>query len=79
MSRFMQGLGERVGFAGIAVVTVVAAVVGGVAASCDPESGRPRPAAPTAAATCEEDQSWCWNCHTDGNRRCGPEDPAVQR
>lgn len=27
---------------------------------------------PTTRATCEEDQSWCWDCHRDGNKRCGP-------
>ncbi|MGW4525130.1 hypothetical protein [Amycolatopsis sp. NPDC004378] len=74
-AKFARGLGERIGFAGIAVFTVAAALSGAVA--CKPDNpGRP---APTTAATCEEDQPWCWDCHRDGNKRCGPDDGAVKR
>jgi hypothetical protein len=74
-TRFVRGLGQRIGFVGLAAATVLAAV-GGLA-GCNEEAGRPAPA--TAVATCEEDQPWCWDCSTMGNRQCGPDDGAVQR
>lgn len=63
----LQPLGERVGFAGLVVVTVLAAAVGLV--GCKPVSGTPH-TSPTTA-TCDESQD-CWNCRTMGNRQCGP-------
>jgi hypothetical protein len=75
-AKFVRGLGERIGFAGIVLATVLAA--GASLAGCNEETGPGKPP-PTAVATCEEDQPWCWDCHTDGNRRCGNDDGAVQR
>lgn len=75
-AKFARGLGERIGFAGIVALTVGAALFGAV--GCRPESGPAKPT-PTVVATCEEDQSWCWDCRSDGNRRCGADDGAVQR
>ncbi|MEV4052992.1 hypothetical protein AB0J55_17550 [Amycolatopsis sp. NPDC049688] len=69
--KFLQKLGERIGFVGIALLTVAAAAVGGLAASCD------NPAAPAPTSTCEEDQS-CWDCTKDGNKQCGDTAPAVK-
>lgn len=74
-AKFVRAVGERIGFAGIVALTIGAALFG--AAGCNEETGRPAPA--TAVATCEEDQSWCWDCHRDGNRRCGADDGAVKR
>lgn len=47
--RFLQGLGERVGIAGIAVFTLGAALAG-----CVPDAGKPE-----TAPTCDEPASWC--------------------
>lgn len=48
-SRFLQGLGERIGIAGIAVFTLGAALAG-----CVPDTGKPK-----TAPTCDEPASWC--------------------
>lgn len=74
-ARFVRGLGQRIGFAGIVAATVLA--IGAGLAGCHETTGTPSPA--TAVATCEEDQPWCWDCHTMGNRQCGTDDGAVQR
>ncbi|WP_051790997.1 hypothetical protein [Amycolatopsis jejuensis] len=71
----LQGLGERIGITGIVAVTMAAAVLG--LAGCKPEPGTPHPA-PSPSVQCEEDEP-CWDCHTMGNRQCGPDDPAVKR
>lgn len=65
-AKFVRRLGERIGFAGIAAATVLAAGVGLV--GCKPVAGTPSP----ATSSCEEDQP-CWDCHTMGNHQCGPE------
>jgi hypothetical protein len=68
--KIMQGLGERVGFAGIVLATVLAAGVGLV--GCRPDTTPPKP-----TSSCEEDQP-CWDCSKDGNKRCGDDPPAVK-
>lgn len=53
------------------LLVVVAAVVALLLSGCDkPATGTPSPA---PVASCEEDQP-CWDCHTMGNKVCGPED-----
>lgn len=61
-----KGCVERGVFGLVTVVAVVAVLLAG----CKPVEGKPSPA-PVAA--CEEDQP-CWDCHTMGNKVCGPED-----
>jgi len=46
--------------------TIVAAALLTGAAATSPAAASRRPAVP-----CQEDQA-CWNCHTMGNRICGP-------
>lgn len=75
-ARFLQALGQRIGFAGIVALTVGAALFGAVGCKRDSSPSTPPP---SAVATCEEDQSWCWDCSTMGNRRCGADDGAVKR
>lgn len=45
-----------------------------MAAQCSVQESRQEPA---PVAKCEEDEP-CWNCHTMGNRRCGPDTAAVK-
>ncbi|MFD5245063.1 hypothetical protein ACFWIW_10990 [Amycolatopsis sp. NPDC058340] len=55
-------LGALLGAAAVAVVLL---------AGCDRDTtGRP---SPPPVTSCEEDQP-CWDCHTMGNKVCGPED-----
>ena len=75
-AKFVCGIGERIGFIGLVAFTVGAALFGAVGCKSDSDPGTPPP---TVVATCEEDQSWCWDCSTMGNRRCGDDDGAVQR
>lgn len=51
-AKFVRGLGERLGFAGIVAVTVAAALFGAV--GCD-EGASTSP----ATASCDEPASWC--------------------
>ena len=68
-ARLVRGLGERIGFAGIVAATVVAVLLG--ATGCDKDTkGTPSPA---PVASCKEEQP-CFDCHTMGNKVCGPED-----
>jgi hypothetical protein len=62
----LQGLGERLGFAGIALVTAAAVLAG--CAGCKPTEA---PSRPTPTAHCEEDQP-CWDCTRMGNHKCDP-------
>lgn len=53
-SRFLQRLGERVGFAGVVAFTVGAALLGSVSA-CKKCPSTP----PPVRASCDEPASWC--------------------
>ncbi|MBB2505998.1 hypothetical protein [Amycolatopsis echigonensis] len=70
----LQRIGELVGFAGIVAVTAVAALAG--LAGCKPVKGSPERA--PVSVQCNEDEP-CWDCHTMGNRQCGPDDPTVKQ
>lgn len=70
--RFLQGLGERAGIAGIAVFTIGAALLGSVAACKVP--GQPEPRAPYTEDADKPD----YRCGYDGNRRCPSTPPPVR-
>lgn len=46
-------------------------------AGCNEKTGTPVPA-PATSATCVNEDDPCWDCARDGNRECGPDDPAVK-
>lgn len=55
----------------VGMIVVVVALLG-LLAGCKPSGGQST--TPPTIATCEEDQSWCWDCETNGNKQCGPGD-----
>jgi hypothetical protein len=56
---------KRVGMLLAAAVLVLT-----MGAKCEGSPGKAP--TPTSKVTCEEDQSWCWDCKTMGNHKCGP-------
>lgn len=51
------------------LVAAVALAVTLTTSQCQAPAKKPAP-----SKTCHEGDS-CWNCHTMGNKRCGPSDP----
>lgn len=71
MSRFMQGLGERVGAAGLLAFTLGAAAFGLAACHAD---GTPQPRAPYSEDADKPD----YRCGYDGNQLCPSTPPPVR-
>jgi hypothetical protein len=70
--KFLQGLGERVGVAGIAAFTVAAALLGSVSACKVP--GQPQPRPPYT----EDAPAPDYRCGYDGNQKCPSTPPPVK-
>lgn len=71
MVKFLQGLGERVGIAGIVAFTVGAALFGAVACKVP---GQPQPRPPHS----EDAPAPDYRCGYDGNQRCPSTPPPVK-
>lgn len=56
-----------------AAIVLAVVLAAAPATKCSTDTGKPNPA-PRTSATCEEDQTWCWDCTTNGNKKCGPGD-----
>lgn len=70
--KFLQRLGERVGFAGVVAFTVGAALLGSVSACKVP--GQPEPRAPYT----EDAPAPDYQCGYDGNQKCPSTPPPVR-
>lgn len=70
-NRFMQGLGERVGIAGLVLFTAAPALG---AAGCDKVTGHPAPRPPHSEDAPDPD----YQCGYDGNQLCPSTPPPVR-
>lgn len=70
--KFLQAMGQRIGFAGIVAFTVGAALLGSVTACKVP--GQPEPRAPYS----EDAPAPDYACHYDGNQKCPSTPPPVR-
>lgn len=71
--RLVRGLGQRIGFGGLAAFTVGAALLGSVSACKG--SGQPEPRAPYTEDADKPD----YTCGYDGNQLCPPSTPPPVR
>ncbi|RSD21968.1 hypothetical protein [Amycolatopsis eburnea] len=73
MSKIVQALSARIGFAGLVAFTVGAALLGAVA-GCDKVAGQPEPRPPYTEDADKPD----YQCGYDGNGRCPSTPPPVR-
>ncbi|WP_086848356.1 hypothetical protein [Amycolatopsis kentuckyensis] len=71
--KFLQSLGQRVGFAGIIALTLGAALLGSVS-GCKVVPGQPEPRPPYTEDADKPD----YQCGYDGNRQCPSTPPPVR-